>query len=71
MAIAGLGLGSLAMVGGTAIGGERRGVTRSFVDQADSRIRIGYGREGAPELGAATSAAIIGFEALRQRRRGS
>lgn len=49
------------------IGGERRGVTRSFVDQADQRIRITYGRERAPELGAATSAAIIGFEALRQR----
>ncbi len=52
------------------IGGERRGVTRSFVEQADARIRIGYGREGAPQLGAATSAAIIGFEALRQRRAG-
>lgn len=50
------------------IGGERRGVTRSFVEQADLRVRIGYGREQAPELGAATSAAIIGFEALRQRR---
>lgn len=50
------------------IGGERRGVTRSFVDQADVRLRIDYGREGAPELGAATAAAIIGFEALRQRR---
>ena len=50
------------------IGGERRGVTRSFVEQADLRVRIGYGRDQAPELGAATSAAIIGFEALRQRR---
>jgi len=50
------------------IGGERRGVTRSFVEQADLRVRIGYGRDRAPELGAATSAAIIGFEALRQRR---
>ena len=49
------------------IGGERRGVTRSFVEQADQRIRIAYGREQAPELGAATSAAIIAFEALRQR----
>lgn len=66
-------LGEADLTGGlfVLIGGERRGVTRSFVDQADSRIRIGYGREGAPELGAATSAAIIGFEALRQRRRGS
>ncbi len=48
-------------------GGERRGVTRSFVEQADVRLRIGYGRE-APDLGTATAAAIIGFEALRQRR---
>jgi 23S rRNA (guanosine2251-2'-O)-methyltransferase len=52
------------------IGGERRGVTRSFVEQADERIRIGYGRDRAPQLGAAASAAIIGFEALRQRRAG-
>ena len=50
------------------IGGERRGVTRSFVEQADMRVWIDYGRDSAPELGAATSAAIIGFEALRQRR---
>jgi 23S rRNA (guanosine2251-2'-O)-methyltransferase len=50
------------------IGGERRGVTRSFVDEADQLIRIPYGRDRAPALGAAASAAIIGFEALRQRR---
>jgi 23S rRNA (guanosine2251-2'-O)-methyltransferase len=49
------------------VGGERRGVTRSFVEQADLLVRIGSGRERAPELGTATSAAIIGFEALRQR----
>jgi tRNA G18 (ribose-2'-O)-methylase SpoU len=40
------------------------------VEQADERLRISYGRELAPELGAATAAAIIGFEALRQRRAG-
>jgi 23S rRNA (guanosine2251-2'-O)-methyltransferase len=50
------------------IGGERRGVTRSFVEHADELVRIGYGRERAPDLGAAAAAAIIGFEALRQRR---
>ncbi len=50
------------------IGGERRGVTRSFVEQADLQVRIGYGRASAPDLGAAAAAAIIGFEALRQRR---
>jgi tRNA G18 (ribose-2'-O)-methylase SpoU len=53
------------------IGGERRGVTRSFVDAADLRVRIGYGRERAPDLGATAAAAIIGFEALRQRRTAS
>jgi 23S rRNA (guanosine2251-2'-O)-methyltransferase len=50
------------------IGGERRGVTRSFVDEADVRVRIAYGREGAPALGTASAAAVIGFAALRQRR---
>ncbi len=63
-------LGNADLTGGLflLIGGERRGVTRSFIEQADQRIRITYGRERAPDLGAATSAAIIGFEALRQRR---
>jgi 23S rRNA (guanosine2251-2'-O)-methyltransferase len=50
------------------IGGERRGVTRSFVDEADLVFRIDYGRPDAPALGAAVSAALIGFEVLRQRR---
>jgi len=49
------------------IGGERRGVTRSFLGRDDLRLRIRYGRDRAPELGAATAAAVIGFEALRQR----
>lgn len=49
------------------IGGERRGVTRSLRDSADVRLRIVYGRERAPALGTAAAAAVIGFEALRQR----
>ena len=53
------------------IGGERRGVTRSFVDEADVRIRVAYGRERAPDLGATSAAAVIAFAALRQRRDGS
>ena len=52
------------------IGGERRGVTRSFLEEADLQVRIGYGRPDAPDLGATAAAAIIGFEALRQRRKG-
>ena len=50
------------------VGGERRGVTRSFTDSADLLLRIPYGRRGAHALGAATSAALLAFEALRQRR---
>lgn len=50
------------------VGGERRGVTRSFTDEADLLLRIPYGRRGAHALGAATSAALLAFEVLRQRR---
>jgi 23S rRNA (guanosine2251-2'-O)-methyltransferase len=50
------------------VGGERRGVTRSFAESADMLVRIRYGRRGAHALGAATSAALLAFEALRQRR---
>jgi 23S rRNA (guanosine2251-2'-O)-methyltransferase len=49
------------------IGGERRGITRSFMEMADSRLQIPYGRPFPHSLGAATSAAIIGFEWMRQR----
>lgn len=50
------------------IGGEKRGVTRSFLDQADMRLQIPYGRPFNRSLGAAAAAAILGFEIMRQRR---
>ena len=50
------------------IGGERRGVTRAFLDRSDLVIHIPYGREFDGSLGAASAAAVIGFEAMRQRR---
>ena len=50
------------------IGGERRGVTRSFLEAADMRLEIPYGRPFAHSLGAAASAAILAFEVMRQRR---
>ncbi|MCA9950905.1 MAG: RNA methyltransferase [Anaerolineales bacterium] len=49
------------------IGGERRGVTRSFLEQADLRLQIPYGRQFGQSLGAAASAAVLGFEIMRQR----
>ena len=49
------------------IGGEKRGITRSFLDQADVRLRIPYGRSFQYSLGAAASTAVIAFEIQRQR----
>jgi 23S rRNA (guanosine2251-2'-O)-methyltransferase len=49
------------------IGGERRGITRSFLAGADGILAIPYGRTDAPPLGAAAAATLVAFEALRQR----
>ncbi|MGE3800599.1 MAG: TrmH family RNA methyltransferase [Candidatus Kapaibacterium sp.] len=50
------------------IGGERRGVKRSFLDRADLLLEIPYGRDFRQSLGAASAASILGFEVMRQRR---
>lgn len=50
------------------IGGERRGVTRSFLRSADLHLRIPYGREFGLSLGTVGAASVIAFEVLRQRR---
>jgi 23S rRNA (guanosine2251-2'-O)-methyltransferase len=49
------------------IGGEKRGVTRSFADMADLRLKIPYGREFRQSLGTTPAAAILAFEVMRQR----
>ena len=49
------------------LGGEKRGVTRSFADKADLRLQIPYGRPFRHSLGASASAAIVAFEMMRQR----
>lgn len=49
------------------IGGEKRGITRSFRDQADLRLEIPYGRSFPNSLGAAASTAVFAFEIARQR----
>lgn len=49
------------------IGGEKRGITRSFVRQADLRLRIPYARSFDQSLGSAAAAAVLGFEVMRQR----
>lgn len=50
------------------IGGERRGVTRSFLATVDLQLLIPYGRDFGPAIGTVGAAAIIAFEAMRQRR---
>ncbi len=51
------------------IGGEKRGITRSFLDQADLRLAIPYAREYDQSLGTTAAAAILAFEIMRQRRK--
>lgn len=50
------------------IGGERRGIQRSFLENADTIYAIPYGREFSRSLGTASACAVIAFEAARQRR---
>ncbi len=49
------------------IGGERRGVTRSFVEAADILLEIPYGREFDQSLGTVSATSTIAFEIYRQR----
>jgi len=50
------------------IGGEKRGITRSFRNGADLRLAIPYGSAFDQSLGTAAATAVIAFEVLRQRR---
>lgn len=49
------------------VGGEKRGVTRSFEDAADVRLSIPYGRRFAHSLGTTAAASVLAFEIMRQR----
>ncbi len=49
------------------IGGEKRGISRSILEKADSIVRIDYGRDFDASLSAASAATVIGFEVLRQK----
>ncbi len=49
------------------VGGEKRGVTRSFADAADIRLKIPYGRSFNQSLGTTGAASVLAFEVMRQR----
>ncbi len=53
------------------VGGEKRGVTRSFEDEADMRLSIPYGRRYPHSLGTTAAAAVLAFEIMRQRTNGN
>ena len=51
------------------IGGEKRGISKGLLCQADIRVRIDYGREFAASLSAASAATVVGYEVFRQNKR--
>lgn len=48
------------------VGGEKRGISRAILDQADQIVRIDYGRTFNGSLSAASAATVIAFEVLHQ-----
>lgn len=51
------------------VGGEKRGITRSFAKQADLRVQIPYSRNDfAHSLGTTAAAATLAYEVMRQRK---
>lgn len=50
------------------IGGEKRGISRSFLDKCDILLQVPYGRTYDMSLAATSAAAVLAFEVMRQRR---
>ena len=50
------------------IGGEKRGISSSLISKSDEIVRIDYASNFKGSLSAASSAAIIGFEIMRQNK---
>ena len=50
------------------IGGEKRGISAKVAEQADLTVRIGYKGDFRGSLSSAASAAVLGFEVMRQNR---
>lgn len=50
------------------LGGEKRGISRAVLEQADQVIRIDYGNSFAGSLSTSAAAAVFAFEILRSNR---
>ncbi|MBQ8433028.1 MAG: RNA methyltransferase [Clostridia bacterium] len=51
------------------IGGEKRGISRKLLEQADQIVRIDYGRSFRGSLSAASAATVMAFELFRQNQK--
>ena len=51
------------------VGGEKRGISRTLLDEADHIVRIDYGRDFNGSLSAASAATVMAFEIFRQNRK--
>ena len=51
-----------------AVGGEKRGFSKSISEMADMTVSLPYGREFPMALSAASAATVLAFEAARQNR---
>lgn len=49
------------------IGGEKRGISRPLLQQADIIVRIPYARQFRRSLGTTSATAVLAFEIMRQR----
>ena len=50
-----------------AIGGERRGVSKTLLKNADLTLQIPYGRNFKQSLGTTAATSVVAFEIMRQR----
>jgi 23S rRNA (guanosine2251-2'-O)-methyltransferase len=48
------------------VGGEKRGISRSLLDKADTLVKIDYGREFRASLSAASATTMFSYEIFRQ-----
>ncbi len=51
------------------VGGEKRGISKDFLNASDVRVRIPYGRAFRGSLTASAAAAVCAFEILRKNQR--
>ena len=50
------------------LGGEKRGISRALLEQADQIVRIDYGSDFGGSLSTSAAAAVFAFEILRVHR---